>query len=496
MTWLKTSMQRLVGRVNDRINPGAATASSYVNFMADTIMAFGADPQRPAWEQSGTRINRYVVSRRIYKWQPVIKAAVNIRAGSATIPNKSGESPLVLYAVNENVMKILTDTAYRLGLDTRLFSIQKGILKYGDVGYEVRWNKKFISSMVPVLKPDMIYSKVYDRSGLLKGYQILESTEHGGKKHFIPWWEFVHFSDDPEAPFGEGVLAELDHAETSYRFARASMTIARIFRGEDRNAYPVDFSSARSDKERLMKMKLAQAMNKSRRIANKDGHLLSNNFPLESQADIYVGIRPDLKQFEARINKVAGQDGLDAIEDIRYLRDEMLAPIGVPKRYVMADKDITAKASIDRQDVQMIRLCILDQKGPIRGIRELFDRQLAALGYNPADPKNAYVAGIVDLSLDDEKLFWEIEKIKVGVLAEMRKEGIFDDVELLRRIFKYSDSDLKRLLVPGSANKRTASQTEQVGRALSSIVKSSKGLRVLEAEFGIKGTAEEDVSDE
>ena len=422
--------------------------------------------------QQYSRFERYTAARRIDISTPLINAALNIRAGNSTIPNRSNVKALQIHSKNEKVLEILTDCNARVQFDTKAYNIMRGVLQYGDLAYILLKDGRLISGMRMVERPDFIKSKVYNtETYMLEGYRISGSKwmNFGPSADLFSWDSIVHFSDECDMPFGKGALWSIPGSELDYRFARVAMVLARILRGEDRNIIPADISRCLTNKEVKKTLDNALSQVKYRRFVDSNGRLISSRHPLSASTDIAVGIRPDMGQFEAKMNKVPAQSSLDQIEDILFLRDEMLAPLGVPKRYLNQDKDITAKASLDRQDIQMLRLCIMDQQHLIRGIRFVFDLQLSMLGYDPNDVNNDYSASIIDLSLEDEKVFWEIEKTKADIFNILGNTEAMDIDTLRQKLWDFTPEKLKK--IEGSLKDMFSASTDaakalQVARAI------------------------------
>ena len=74
------------------------------------IRVQGRDPTQPPFQQKAGRMARYLNSRRVRDGQPLIQAALAIRASNSTIPSRSGQDPRQTRSENAAVAQILEDT--------------------------------------------------------------------------------------------------------------------------------------------------------------------------------------------------------------------------------------------------------------------------------------------------------------------------------------------------------------------------------------------------
>jgi len=127
----------------------------------------------------------------------------------------------------------------------------------------------------------------------------------------------------------------------------------------------------------------------------------------------------------------------NSVDDIEMFRDKLFAALKIPKSYF--GQEDAARQVLSSQDVRFARTILRIQKEMKRGLYQLCDTHLAALGYDPVKVK-------YELHMTTPSSIYELAQLEVwNARADLaqRADGFVSKHWILSDIFRFTDSEIK-----------------------------------------------------
>jgi len=133
----------------------------------------------------------------------------------------------------------------------------------------------------------------------------------------------------------------------------------------------------------------------------------------------------------------------EAVEDIEYLRNKLLASLRIPKPYLGFDENVGEKATLAAEDVRFARTIERIQRITISELMKIGIVHLYAQGFTDEDLVN------FDLELMNPSTIYEQEKIslwneKTSLASSMLQDGLLSSEWIYKNIFKFTDEEIKK----------------------------------------------------
>ena len=133
----------------------------------------------------------------------------------------------------------------------------------------------------------------------------------------------------------------------------------------------------------------------------------------------------------------------EAVEDIEYLRNKMMAALKVPKAFIGYEEQVGSKATLAAEDVRFARTIERIQRITVSELTKIAIVHLYVQGYEDADLVN------FDLKLTNPSTIYEQEKVelwssKTQLASSMLQDGIVSTDWIYRNIFGFTDDEIKK----------------------------------------------------
>lgn len=373
-----------------------------------------------AWMDSGVggRKGRYDELRKLIEVIPVLWTAAKARAAVTLVPDGQTDAVVSIATQNNRVAEILDPLPRRLELPHRLISGLLDRIHLGDgFFYVVSDGAELID--FPVVAPDRIDPLADKDDGSLIGYEIGEPRRNalGGSRRSIarvPFYLVMHLKDRSDALFGASDMDVVRSHARLLQEAVYALVIKRIYHSVYRTEKYVEVPDGASAKDRAKLVNQAMIDDEYVKFLDSSGVLNTRRAgTLLSQLT-----RPDYipyaKGDTPQGNKYhEGSNTLNQIDDIAYLRDEVLSVMMVPKKYLGLEKDTVATATVLAQDKMLVKACLVDQARILdQVLYPLFNMALWMQGIDPRDPANEYKIRLAKLDISDEKMLSEVMRNK------------------------------------------------------------------------------------
>jgi hypothetical protein len=151
--------------------------------------------------------------------------------------------------------------------------------------------------------------------------------------------------------------------------------------------------------------------------------------------DFYLPTRGD--RASTKIDTIKGLE-YNAIDDVVFLRDEMLAALKVPKAYFGFEKDLSGKATLASEDIRFARTVERIQRIILSELYKMALVHLYVQGYD-GDALNNF-----ELTLTTPSIIFEQEKIalwkeKVDLAKQMQDTNLMPSDFIYDKIFQFSE---------------------------------------------------------
>jgi len=408
--------------------------------------------------ETADRKVRYAYYREMDKME-FVHRAIEIVSDDSSQKNNEGNS-LKIYSDDEEVKELLEDLFFeRLDINNELWSVVYETCKMGDNFYEVivddyKNPKKIVylrylepTKVERVEENGRLSHFVYKRYSseletLTSAISTLKREEDIIYK--LQPWQIVHFKieDKEKLPYGCSLL---DAGVGTYRklsLLEDVMLVYRISRAPERRVFYIDVGNlnkieARQFLERVKNQYRAASFIDESGNINKKAHILSIT------SDIFVPIREGTQG--TKIETLAGGQGLEAIDDMKYFRDKILRTMNIPAAY-MGDEADRSRGSLAQLDIKFSRFIERIQSQVIKGLNKIAALELFFQGAKKADLSS------FELEMTPPSNIKEITEIdlinqKMGLLQTIQQLNIFSTEWMLKNIMRFSEKEIADVML-------------------------------------------------
>lgn len=408
--------------------------------------------------ETADRKVRYAYYREMDKME-FVHRALEIVSDDASQNNNDG-NVLKIYSDDEESKKILENLFFeRLDINNELWSVVYETCKMGDNFYEVivddyKKPKKIIylrylepTKVERVEENGRLSHFVYKRYSteletLTSAISTLKREEDIIYK--LQPWQIIHFKieDKEKLPYGCSLL---DAGVGTYRklsLLEDVMLVYRISRAPERRVFYIDVGNlnkleARQFLERIKNQYRAASFIDEQGNINKKAHVLSVT------SDIFVPIREGSQG--TKIEALAGGQGLESIDDMKYFRDKILRTMNIPAAY-MGDEADRSRGSLSQLDIKFSRFIERIQSQIIKGLNKIAALELFFQGAKKTDLND------FELELTPPSNIKEITEIdlinqKMGLLQTIQQLNVFSTEWMLKNIMRFSDKEIADILL-------------------------------------------------
>jgi hypothetical protein len=181
--------------------------------------------------------------------------------------------------------------------------------------------------------------------------------------------------------------------------------------------------------------RLKQKMKKTPYIDQQTGEYNLKYNMMNVMEDFYIPQRG--ANSNTKIDTIKGLE-YNAIEDVAFLRDEMLAALKVPKAFFGFEKDLTGKATLAAEDIRFARTVERIQRIVLSELYKIALVHLYVQGYDGESLSN------FELSLTTPSIIYEQEKIalwkeKVTLAKDLLDTNLISSDWIYDNVFKFSE---------------------------------------------------------
>jgi hypothetical protein len=411
---------------------------------------FGANmPYNPTMNYQTLRIQLYT-DYEAMDTESIIASALDIIADEATLKNEAKEV-LQIRSADENVQRILYNLFYDvLNIEFNLWMWVRNMCKYGDFYLHMEVAEKFgIYNVTPLSVYDMVREEGMDPSNpsyvcfridpmvIAAGGLSTRVKDRDGKIKFENY-EIAHFrllTDANYLPYGRSFIEPARKTYKQYVLMKDAMLLHRITRAPEKRVFTVNVGNIPPAEVDGYMQKIMQKMKKTPFVDQQTGDYNLRYNLQNMMEDFYLPTRGN--DTATKIDTIKGLE-YNAIDDVNFLRDEMLAALKVPKAFFGFEKDLTGKATLAAEDIRFARTVERIQRIILSELYKMALVHLYVQGYDGDSLSN------FELSLTVPSIIYEQEKIalwkeKVDLAKSIQDTNLLPSDFIYDNIFQFSE---------------------------------------------------------
>jgi len=362
---------------------------------------------------------------------PIIASALDIYSDESTIDNIEGEI-LKIKTENTKISKILHNLYYDIiNIEFNLWSWMRNLTKYGDFYLSLDIVDKYgVVNVKPISAYDITRLEDHDPANP----QLIQFEIEDDKKEIKENYEIAHFrlmSDTNFLPYGRSQLEAGRKVFKQLTLMEDAMLIHRIMRAPEKRIFKIDVGNIPPREVEQFMQKIINKMKKIPVINQNTGEY-NLKYNMESVTeDYFLPVRGG--DSGTQIETLPGLSNNDAIEDVEYLRNKLMASLRIPKAFLGYEEGLSGgKATLAAEDVRFARTIERLQKIIVSELTKIGIVHLYSQGFTDAELIN------FDLELQNPSMIHEQEKLELmSQQLEIAEKAM--DVKLFSRKWVYDN---------------------------------------------------------
>ena len=411
---------------------------------------YGANmPYNPTMNYQTLRIQLYT-DYEAMDTESIIASSLDIIADETTLKNEAKEV-IQIRSSDENIQRILYNLFYDiLNVEFNLWMWVRNMCKYGDFYLHLEIAEKFgVYNVTPMSVYDMVREEGMDPQNpsyvcfkidpmvIAAGGINSRVKDRDGKIKFENY-EIAHFrllTDANYLPYGRSYIEPARKTYKQYILMKDAMLLHRITRAPEKRVFYVDIGNMPPAEVDAYMERLKQKMQKTPYIDKNTGEYNLKYNMMNVMEDFYIPQRG--ANSNTKIDTLKGLE-YNAIDDVNFLRDEMLAALKVPKAFFGFEKDLTGKATLAAEDIRFARTVERIQRIVLSELYKIALVHLYTQGYNGEELSN------FELHLSTPSIIYEQEKIalwkeKVALAKDIQDTKLLPSDWIYDNVFQFSE---------------------------------------------------------
>ena len=378
----------------------------------------------------------------------IISSALDIYSDESTMKNEYGQV-LDIETTNENIHDILHNLFYDiLNIEFNLWPWVRNMCKYGDFFLFLDINEDYgVTNVVPISPYDIARIEGEDPENpnhvkfSMTPVDNVRHTQYGNRDVDLENYQVAHFrllSDSNFLPYGRSMIEAARKVWKQLTLMEDAMLIHRIMRAPEKRIFKFDIGNIPPNE---VENYMQQVINKMKKtpVVDKDGDYNLKYNMQNLTEDFFLPVRGG--DSGTSIDTLSGLS-YDAVDDIEYLRNRMLAALRVPKAFLGYEEGIEGKATLAAEDVRFARTIERIQRIIVSELQKIAIVHLYSQGFRDQD--------LVDfeLKLTNPSTIYEQEKLeiwntKTSLADSMLRDGLMSSEWVYKNIFGMSDEEIK-----------------------------------------------------
>lgn len=373
----------------------------------------------------------------------IISSALDIYADESTVKNENGQI-LKIECADENIKAILENLFYDiLNIEFNLFMWVRSLCKYGDFFLFLEISPEYgVHNVIPLSVYDTIRVEGSDVDNPY--YVYFETMGATGAKQKLENFEIAHFriiGDSNFLPYGRSMLEGARRVFRQLILMEDAMLIHRIMRAPEKRLFYVDVGNLPPGEVDAYMEKLMASTKKIPLIDPNTGEYNQRYNMQNLLEDFYFPVRGS--DSGTRVENLAGLD-YQAIEDIEYLKNRMLAALKIPKAFLGYEESISGKTTLAAEDARFARTIERIHRIVQSELTKIAIIHLYSQGYEDDDLTS------FKLVLTNPSIIYEQEKVnlwkeRIVLARDMKELKMLSEEWIYENIFNMSNDETREL---------------------------------------------------
>jgi len=380
----------------------------------------------------------------------IIASALDIYSDESTMKNEYGKV-LDITTDNNQIHDILHNLFYDiLNIEFNLWPWVRNMNKYGDFFLQLEITDKYgITNVTPMSAYDVARMEGHDPDNPQNVQFMLtpqgDSSRHSAKQQdpkTLENYEVAHFrllSDSNYVPYGRSMLEGGRKVWKQLTLMEDAMLIHRIMRAPEKRVFKLDIGNIPPAEVDNFMQQTINKMKKAPVIDEKTGDYNLRYNIQNLTEDFFLPVRGG--DSGTNIESLSGLD-YDAVDDIEYLRNRLMASLRVPKAFLGYEEGLGSKATLAAEDVRFARTIERIQRIVVSELTKVAVVHLYSQGYRDQELVN------FDLKLTNPSTIYEQEKLelwnqKASLADSMIRDGLMSTEWIYKNVFGFSDEEMK-----------------------------------------------------
>ena len=338
---------------------------------------------------------------------PIIASALDVYADESTTKNEY-KDVIKITTDDEQVSEILHNLFYDIiNIDFNLWMWIRNMCKYGNQYLKLDISEKFgVVNVVPLPVYEVTREEFFDQEHPHAVRFKVQGSYGNGTFEFYEIADFRLMSDSNFLPYGKGMIESARKIWKQLVLMEDAMLIHRIMRAPEKRIFKIDIGNIPANEVDQYMAKIIDKMKKTPYIDPSTGDYNLKFNMMNMTEDFYLPTRGG--DSNTSIDTIKGLE-FNAIEDIEYLRNKMMAALKIPKAFLGYEEQIGAKATLAAEDVRFART--------IERIQRIVLGELTKIA----------VVHLFSQGITDERLVnFELELTNPSTIAEQEKIALWE----------------------------------------------------------------------
>ena len=380
----------------------------------------------------------------------IIASALDIYSDESTMKNEYGKV-LDIKTDNDQIYDVLHNLFYDIiNIEFNLWPWIRNMNKYGDFFLQLEVAENYgITNVTPMSAYDVARLEGHDPNNpSLVQFQLTpqgDASRHSAKQQdpkTFENYEVAHFrllSDSNYVPYGRSQLEGGRKGWKQLTLMEDAMLIHRIMRAPEKRVFKLDIGNIPPAEVDNYMQQVVNKMKKAPVIDEKTGDYNLRYNIQNLTEDFFLPVRGG--DSGTSIDSLAGLS-YDAVEDIEYLKNRLLASLRVPKAFLGYEEGLGSKATLAAEDVRFARTIERIQRIVVSELTKIAVVHLYSQGFRDQELVN------FDLGLTNPSTIYEQEKIelwnnKASLADSMLRDGLVSSEWIYKNVFGFTDEQIK-----------------------------------------------------
>ena len=261
-----------------------------------------------------------------------------------------------------------------------------------------------------------------------------KTTSYSKNEKELKNYEVAHFrmlTDSNYVPYGKSMIEAARKIWKQLTLMEDAMLIHRIMRAPEKRIFKIDIGNIPPAEVDNYMQQLINKMKKTPYIDQNSGEYNLKFNMMNMMEDFYLPVRGG--DSGTQIESLSGME-YNAIDDVEYLRNKMMAALRIPKAFLGYDENIEGKATLAQEDVRFARTIERIQRIVLSELTKIAIVHLYTQGFDKED-----LVGF-ELNLTNPSIVYEQEKIalwneKISLAESMKGTKLISEDWIYKNIF-------------------------------------------------------------